>query len=87
MFALLNNIFFKIFKIMKTYQKIKDRAERCGLSIAEVCKRTGIHKQTLDKWSRNEPKTLVYLERIYDVLGTQEDANLKKYLDERGRRS
>jgi transcriptional regulator with XRE-family HTH domain len=86
MFALLNNIFFLKFNKMKTYQKIKDRAERCGLTIAEICKRTGIHKQTLDKWSRKEPKTLVYLQLIFDVLGTQEDANLQKYLDERGRR-
>lgn len=68
---------------MKTYQKIKERADRAGLSIRELCRRTGIHKQTLDKWSRTEPQTLVYLERINDELGKQEDANLQKYLDER----
>lgn len=66
---------------MKTYQKIKERAERAGISIAELCKRTGIHRQTLDKWSRREPQTLVYLERINKVLGEQEDANLQKYLN------
>lgn len=68
---------------MKTYQKIKERADRAGISIRELCRRTGIHKQTLDKWSRTEPQTLVYLERINDELGKQEDANLQKYLDER----
>ena len=68
---------------MKTYKKIKERADRAGISIRELCRRTGIHKQTLDKWSRTEPQTLVYLERINDELGKQEDANLQKYLDER----
>lgn len=68
---------------MKTYQKIKERADRAGISIRELCRRTGIHKQTLDKWSRTEPQTLVYLERINDELGKQEDVNLQKYLDER----
>jgi len=68
---------------MKTYQKIKERADRAGLSIAELCRRAGIHKQTLDKWSRVEPTTLVYLQRLQDELGKQEDANLQKYLDER----
>lgn len=68
---------------MKTYQKIKERADRAGLSIRELCRRTGIHKQTLDKWSRTEPQTLVYLERIMDELGKQEDVNLQKYIDER----
>lgn len=68
---------------MKTYQKIKERADRAGISIRELCRRTGIHKQTLDKWSRVEPTTLVYLERIMDELGRQEDVNLEKYIDER----
>jgi transcriptional regulator with XRE-family HTH domain len=68
---------------MKTYKKIKERADRAGISLRELCRRTGIHKQTLDKWSRVEPTTLVYLERIMDELGRQEDANLKKYIDER----
>ena len=80
---LLNNIFFKNVKKMKTYKKIKERADRAGISLRELCRRTGIHKQTLDKWSRVEPTTLVYLERIMDELGRQEDANLKKYIDER----
>jgi len=66
---------------MKTYQKIKERADRAGISIRELCRRTGIHKQTLDKWSRVEPTTLVYLERIMDELGRQEDANLQKYIN------
>ena len=68
---------------MKTYKKIKERADRAGISLRELCRRTGIHKQTLDKWSRVEPTTLVYLERIMDELGRQEDANLQKYIDER----
>lgn len=66
---------------MKTYQKIKERADRAGISIRELCRRTGIHKQTLDKWSRVEPQTLVYLERIMDELGKQEDVNLEKYIN------
>lgn len=66
---------------MKTYQKIKERADHAGISIRELCRRTGIHKQTLDKWSRVEPTTLVYLERIMDELGRQEDANLQKYIN------
>jgi transcriptional regulator with XRE-family HTH domain len=66
---------------MKTYQKIKERADRAGISIRELCRRTGIHKQTLDYWSRVEPQTLIYLERINEELGKQEDANLKKYID------
>jgi transcriptional regulator with XRE-family HTH domain len=58
---------------MKTYQRIKERADRIGISISELCKRTGIHRQTLDYWKRNEPITFDYLERINQELKKAED--------------
>jgi transcriptional regulator with XRE-family HTH domain len=53
---------------MKTYERIKQRADKIGISIAELCRRTGIHKQTLDKWSRKEPQTLEFIEKIEHEL-------------------
>jgi transcriptional regulator with XRE-family HTH domain len=58
---------------MKTYQKIKERADKIGMSISELCKRTKIHRQTLDYWKRNEPITFDYLERIEQELKKAED--------------
>jgi transcriptional regulator with XRE-family HTH domain len=58
---------------MKTYERIKHRADKIGISIAELCRRTGIHKQTLDKWSRKEPQTLEFIEKIEHELKKIED--------------
>jgi transcriptional regulator with XRE-family HTH domain len=58
---------------MKTYLKIKERADKIGMSIAELCKRTGIHRTTLDHWSREEPHTLKSLQKIEQELKKAED--------------
>ncbi len=58
---------------MKTYLKIKERAEKIGMSISELCKRTEIHRTTLDHWSRKEPHTLELLQKIEQELKKAED--------------
>jgi transcriptional regulator with XRE-family HTH domain len=65
---------------MKTYEKIQRKAYLAGMSIAELCRRTGIHRQTLDKWKRSEPQTIIYLEKINKAIQEQQEENLKQYL-------
>lgn len=61
-----------------TYQKIKERADKCGLSIRKVCKLAGVHYNTvIQKWKSAEPETLVCYNAIDKVLSDAEKINEK----------
>ena len=58
---------------MKTYEIIKERAKLSGLSLVQLCLRVGIARETLENWKEKEPKTLVILQKINDVLANAEE--------------
>jgi len=58
---------------MNTYEIIKERAKLSGLSLVQLCLRVGIARETLENWKKNEPKTLVILQKINDVLTDAEN--------------
>ena len=58
---------------MNTYEIIKERAKLSGLSLVQLCLRVGIARETLENWKKNEPKTLVILQKINDVLANAEE--------------
>ena len=58
---------------MKTYEIIKERAKLSGISLVQLCLRVGIARETLEKWKEKEPKTLVILQKINDVLANAEE--------------
>jgi transcriptional regulator with XRE-family HTH domain len=58
---------------MKTYEIIKERAKLSGISLVQLCLRVGIARETLENWKEKEPKTLVILQKINDVLANAEE--------------
>ena len=58
---------------MTTYEMIKERAKLSGLSLVQLCLRVGIARETLENWKEKEPKTLVILQKINDVLTDAEN--------------
>jgi transcriptional regulator with XRE-family HTH domain len=58
---------------MTTYEMIKERAKLSGLSLVQLCLRVGIARETLENWKEKEPKTLVILQKINDVLANAEE--------------
>jgi transcriptional regulator with XRE-family HTH domain len=58
---------------MKTYEIIKERAKLSGMSLVQLCLRVGIARETLENWKEKEPKTLVILQKINDVLANAEE--------------
>jgi transcriptional regulator with XRE-family HTH domain len=58
---------------MKTYEIIKERAKLSGISLVQLCLRVGIARETLENWKEKEPKTLVILQKINDVLTDAEN--------------
>ena len=58
---------------MKTYEMIKERAKLSGISLVQLCLRVGIARETLENWKEKEPKTLVILQKINDVLANAEE--------------
>ncbi len=52
---------------------IKERAKLSGLSLVQLCLRVGIARETLENWKEKEPKTLVILQKINDVLANAEE--------------
>jgi len=62
---------------MKTYEIIKERAKLSGISLVQLCLRVGIARETLENWKEKEPKTLVILQKINDVLTDAENTKRK----------
>jgi transcriptional regulator with XRE-family HTH domain len=58
---------------MKTYEIIKERAKLSGISLVQLCLRVGIARETLENWKEKEPKTLVILQKINEVLTDAEN--------------
>ncbi len=58
---------------MKTYEMIKERAKLSGISLVQLCLKVGIARETLENWKEKEPKTLVILQKINDVLTDAEN--------------
>ena len=58
---------------MKTYEIIKERAKLSGISLVQLCLKVGIARETLENWKEKEPKTLVILQKINDVLTDAEN--------------
>ena len=58
---------------MNTYEIIKERAKLSGISLVQLCLRVGIARETLENWKEKEPKTLVILQKINDVLANAEE--------------
>ena len=58
---------------MKTYEIIKERAKLSGISLVQLCIKVGIARETLENWKEKEPKTLVILQKINDVLANAEE--------------
>jgi len=66
---------------MQTYTIIKDRAKRANISLSQLCKDTGISRDTLEKWKKREPNTLVILEKLNTALSNAEEQNYTKMID------
>lgn len=62
----------------KTFDEIRERAYKAGIPLYKVCELAGINRMTLVKWRKKEPQTLVYLERINQVLTEAENKNNDK---------
>lgn len=47
---------------------IRKRAEDCGISIAELCRRAGVSRSTPDRWFERIPKSIVVVDLFIDEL-------------------
>lgn len=47
---------------------IRKRAEACGISIAELCRRAGVSRSTPDRWFERIPKSIVVVDLFIDEL-------------------
>lgn len=54
------------------YEQIKSRAEKQGITIAEVARRADIDPTLIGKWKRSSP-SLENAKRVADVLGCTVD--------------
>lgn len=51
-----------------TYNSLRVRCAELGTDLTKVCRKAGVNRSALDKWSRQEPKTLETLHRINAAL-------------------
>lgn len=52
----------------KTFQSLKIRCAEAGTSISEVCRIAGVNRSTVEKWKKDEPTTLVVLEKLNNAI-------------------
>lgn len=46
------------------YQKLRIEAAEAGVTLSEVCRRTGVNRQTVQGWGKREPKILKALNKL-----------------------
>ncbi len=52
---------------------IRKRADACGISIAELCRRAGVSRSTPDRWFERIPKSIVVVDLFIDELTKEEE--------------
>ncbi|ELN0682984.1 hypothetical protein RY654_003253 [Escherichia coli] len=53
-------------------KNIVNRAEMCGVSVAELCRRAGISRSTPDRWLLRIPKSIVCVDLFLEELEKEE---------------
>lgn len=43
---------------------LKAKAAAAGTNITEICRRSGVPRQTVERWKNKEPKTLILLRSL-----------------------
>ncbi|WOL24250.1 particle associated protein [Yersinia phage fHe-Yen8-01] len=55
-------------------KNIKRRAEKCDISVAELCRRAGISRATPDRWFLRVPKSIRVVDMFISELNKIESA-------------
>lgn len=55
-----------------TYKSLRIRCAQLGTDLTKLCRKAGVNRSALDKWSKQEPKTLVTLKRLNAALELME---------------
>ena len=50
------------------YNEIRKQAIDCGISIKELCEKSGVQYATVMKWKEKNPKTLDYYFKLIKTL-------------------
>lgn len=51
-----------------TYNSLRLRCAELGTDLTKLCRKAGVNRSALDKWSKQEPKTLETLHRLNAAL-------------------
>lgn len=57
---------------------IRKRADACGISIAELCRRAGVSRSTPDRWFERIPKSIMVVDLFIDELVKVEAAQQER---------
>lgn len=66
----------KYLKIMEnTIRSLKIRCLEAGTTLAKACEHAGIPRQTVERWGRKPPKTLLILAKVEKAIEEIKEKN------------
>jgi predicted transcriptional regulator len=61
---------------LPTFKDIKERADRCGLSLSKLCREADISETTMQRWRRGDTDPLRKMRAVDEVLRRMEREKL-----------
>lgn len=56
---------------------IKERGQKCGLTLTDICREAGVARATPDRWRKRPPLSVVLVDKLDAVVAAAEKAAVK----------
>lgn len=60
------------FKIMTAYEEIKEKCSELDVSISSVCKEASVDRQLVERWKKQDPKSIVIYNKLIGILNDKQ---------------
>lgn len=60
------------FKNMTAYEEIKEKCEQLDISISSVCKEASVDRQLVERWKKQDPKSIVIYNKLIGILNDKQ---------------
>jgi predicted regulator of amino acid metabolism with ACT domain len=66
---------------MTAYEEIKEKCSELDVSISSICKEASVDRQLVERWKKQDPKSIVIYNKLIGILNDkQQEFNDKKLI-------
>lgn len=57
---------------MTAYEEIKEKCSELDVSISSVCKEASVDRQLVERWKKQDPKSIVIYNKLIGILNDKQ---------------